>query len=86
MMDMFDLQTNFDKYSILFGKCDNRYIQRLEYLIILFTKQYILHSKIKISRLNIHIKKKSITKRLFDSEKTVIIIVLILIEYFQSNV
>lgn len=65
MTDIFGLQTSFDKYSILFGKYDNRDIHRLENLIILFTKQYILQSKMKTSRLNVNIIKKSITRRLF---------------------
>lgn len=69
MIDIFDLQTNLDKISILFWKYDNRYIQRLKYLIISFTNSYILHSKTKTSRLNVNISKKSLTKRLFASEK-----------------
>lgn len=65
MTDIFGLQTNFDKYSILFGKFDNRDIHRLENLIILFTKQCILQTKMKTSRLNVENIKKSITRRLF---------------------
>lgn len=65
MTDICNLQTNFYKYSILCGKYDNKNIHKLENLILFFTKQYILQSKMKTLRLNVNIITKYITRRLF---------------------
>ena len=62
---VFNIQTSFDKYSILFGKYENSTIHRLENLIILFTKQYVFQTKMRSSRPNAMVLKNVLTKRLY---------------------
>ena len=60
--EVFNMQTSL--VNILIGKYENSSIYRLENLIILFTKQYVFQTEMKLSRPNTMVLKNVLTKRL----------------------
>lgn len=60
-----NIQRNLDRYLTCL-ELEIMCTHKLENLIILFTKQYILQNKIKTSKLNANFIKKSLTKRTID--------------------